>query len=98
MHFMNKARGRHMSGEAMGGEQRPENEHHAGALPDIHIKSHANGHTVHIMHQDGRHEPFEHEHGDTDGIKAHIDEHLGHGSHEEGGEPGMGEAAHELTE
>ena len=84
MHFMNRQRGRHMSG----GE-----EHHGGehqAKPDIHIKSHSGGHTVHVMHQDGRHEKHEHEDGDTQGIAEHVHELLGNGDQgtgESGGEP-----------
>lgn len=73
MHFMNRQRGRHMSG----GE-----EHHGGgeAKPQIHIHSHENGHTVHIMHPDGQHEKHEHEDGDSEGMAAHIHEHLGNGA------------------
>jgi hypothetical protein len=67
MHFMNKARGRHL----MGGEQRPENEH--GQQPSIFIHSHAGGHTVHLFHADGTHEV---------GNDEHVHDALGHHEHD----------------
>lgn len=78
-HFMNKQHGKHM-GHDEAAPAAEHGEHHAAGAehkPSIHIHSHAKGHTVHIMHKDGAHEKHEHEHGDTEGIKAHIDEHLG---------------------
>jgi hypothetical protein len=79
MHFMNKAHGAHMTGkpqsaEPSGDVHQESGEHHA---PSIHIHSHSAGHTVHIMHKDGRHTKTEHQSGDTEGIKAHIEQHLG---------------------
>src|SRR5438270_12303906 len=78
---MNPQRGQHMGGEEHGGssgEHGGGNEHeHGGKLPDIHIKSHSAGHTVHIMHQDGRHESHEHAHGDTEGMAEHVHNYLG---------------------
>jgi len=75
-HYMNPARGSHMRGEDEDkGRSGGKSKH-----PQIHIHSHAKGHTVHIMHGDGRHEEHEHERGDTKGIKQHIDMHLGAGN------------------
>ncbi len=75
-HFMNKQHGEHMKQGA--------SEHHGegGGKPSIHIHSHSAGHTVHIMHPDGRHEQHEHEHGDAEGIAQHVHEHLGAGGEE----------------
>lgn len=89
--FMNKNVGHHMgasheemhSGEkaapAAAQSDHAEHEHGGGNHPQIHIHSHAKGHTVHVMHSDGRHEKHEHESGDTEGIKSHIDTQLGGG-------------------
>jgi hypothetical protein len=78
MHFMNKQHGAHMTGKPVGEESGDVHEesgqHHA---PQIHIHSHAKGHTVHIMHHDGRHEKHEHEHGDSEGMAEHLHTHLG---------------------
>src|SRR4051812_35178783 len=82
-HFMNKQHGAHMGHEPE--KSASSREEHSGAthhLPSIHIHSHENGHTVHILHHDGQHESHEHEHGDSDGIAEHIHQHLG-------GEPGQ---------
>jgi hypothetical protein len=76
MHFMNRQRGRHMGGDKEAGGALDESK---SEKPDINIKSHANGHTVHIMHPDGRHEQHPHDAGDVEGIAAHIHEHLGSG-------------------
>lgn len=80
MHFMNRQRGRHMSGgqEQGGGNQ--------AKKPQITIHSHSAGHTVHIMHPDGQHEQHEHEDGDSHGIAEHIHEHLGNGGADGHGE------------
>ena len=75
---MNKQRGAHMDGKQFGEEasdvKQESGQHHP---PHIHIHSHAKGHTVHIMHDDGAHEKHEHAHGDSDGIAEHIHQHLG---------------------
>ena len=63
------------------------------APPSIHIHSHTGGHTVHILHKDGRHEMHQHGHGDTDGISQHIQTHLGAGSAPESAPLGMDEEA-----
>lgn len=84
-HYMNPQRAKHMSGED-GKEKKGGKKH-----PSIHIHSHAKGHTVHIMHPDGRHEMHEHGHGDTEGMKQHLDTHLraaGQDHGEGGGEGG----------
>jgi hypothetical protein len=47
-----------------------------GSMPHMHIHTHAKGHTVHIMHPNGKHEKHEHEHGDAEGIAAHVHEHF----------------------
>lgn len=65
---------------------KPPVQSHGGEAPDIHIKSHSAGHTVHVMHKDGGSDKSEHQPGDTEGIKAKIDEHLGGGLPEMGGE------------
>lgn len=81
MHHMNPQRGRHM-----GAKDESQSGDHQGK-PDIHIKSHEQGHTLHVMHQDGRHEKFEHEDGDTHGMAEHLHEQLGNdGSDREQGE------------
>jgi len=76
-HFMNPAHGSHLQGnkgKPAGDVDAGSGQHH---LPHIHIHSHAEGHTVHIMHHDGTHTKHDHEHGDAEGIAAHIHEHLG---------------------
>ena len=82
MTFMNKQRGAHMGHKeepvtSHHGSDKEPNQDHGGEAPDIMIKSHAKGHTVTIMHHDGRSESHEHSKGDTEGIKAHIDQHIG---------------------
>ena len=47
--------------------------------PHIFVHSHTAGHTVHIHHHNGQHEKHEHAKGDVEGIKSHIDQHLGGG-------------------
>jgi len=71
--------GRHLSGgeEEKKPEPKGKKEHGGHDRPQIHIHSHAKGHTVHILHQDGRHEKHEHGHGDSEGIAQHIHEQLG---------------------
>lgn len=69
---MNKQREQHMEGGA-------QNQGQGAKHPNIHIHSHAKGHTVHIMHHDGAHEKHEHEHGDAEGIASHIHQHIGGG-------------------
>lgn len=90
-HFMNPQRGRHMSGEAGDGSEGGHEGH--AQKPHISIHSHPHGHTVHIMHHDGKHEKHEHAHGDTEGIAAHIHQHLGDGGQDHGyssgGEDGL---------
>jgi hypothetical protein len=85
-HFMNKQHGAHMQGnkgEPSKDVGEKDGQHHA---PSIHIHSHSKGHTVHVMHHSGEHTKHEHGHGDVEGIKAHIDKHLGsNGSDMEGG-------------
>jgi hypothetical protein len=66
-----------------------EGAHEGAGHPHIFVHSHSKGHTVHIHHQDGRHEKHEHAKGDAEGIAAHIHEHYGGG----GGEHAMGAAA-----
>jgi hypothetical protein len=85
---MNKQREAHMSGKEGEGEGR----HKKGGHPHIFIHSHAGGHTVHIMHPDGRHEKHEHPHGDAEGIAQHVHTHLGAGGHS-GQDHGVGDAS-----
>lgn len=100
MHYMNKAHGEHMTGK----KEAPPAEHDAqngpqdhgggGESPDLFIKSHAKGTTVHIMHSDGRHEAHEHGKGDAEGVASHIHEHIG-------GEPGQdhgGSSGHDMED
>jgi hypothetical protein len=85
-HFMNPAVGRHMTegrkamsetDSAHGGTEKGGK---AGSkMPQMHIHTHSKGHTVHVMHANGKHEQHEHAHGDTEGMKAHIDQHFGSG-------------------
>lgn len=100
-HFMNPQRGKHMGNHEPAFESKSNEEENDGGgessdeKPQIHIHSHEKGHTVHVMHKDGRHEKHEHGHGDTEGVKQHIDKHLGdvgqdHGSPGEGSSEGFG--------
>lgn len=77
-HFMNPAHAQHFGGQSAA---QPADDVHQDSgqhePPQIHIHSHTEGHTVHIMHHDGRHEKHEHESGDSEGIAAHIHTHLG---------------------
>jgi len=100
---MNPQHGKHMTEGEHGDEKdakdakdvhKQTGQHHA---PSIHIHSHAKGHTVHIMHQDGGHEKHEHAHGDADGIAQHVHDHLGGGEGQTHGEDsGMGGELEEL--
>lgn len=76
--FMNKQHGAHMGGgesaKPSGDVSQADGQHHP---PHIHIHSHAQGHTVHVMHHDGTHTKHEHAQGDAEGIAAHIHKHLG---------------------
>lgn len=78
MHFMNKSHGMHMGAKP---EAQPADDMHQESgqheTPQIHIHSHDEGHTVHIMHSNGQHEKHEHEHGDAEGIASHIHQHIG---------------------
>ena len=97
-HYMNPHHGRHMSGkeetppEPKGGKKGGSQGH--GGKPHIHIHSHSAGHTVHVMHSDGRHESHEHPAGDTEGIASHIHENLGAG----GGQPSAGDDGGDLLD
>jgi hypothetical protein len=85
MGMMNPFHAKHMAGTDMakahsgspteGGKGGSEHS----TMPQIHIHTHAKGHTVHIMHPNGHHEKHEHAHGDVDGMHAHLEEHLGGG-------------------
>jgi len=88
MGYMNPSYGRMMEGGGEGSREQDEGpaakkEEGKRAAhdkpPHIHIHSHEGGHTVHIMHHDGTHEKHEHEHGDAEGIAAHIHTHIGDG-------------------
>jgi hypothetical protein len=48
------------------------------------IHSHQKGVTVHVFHHSGQHEMHEHQHGDAEGIAAHVHQH--HGGSMGGGE------------
>jgi hypothetical protein len=79
MYNMNKQRGAHMEGQG-GDSIKGAHDVEQGSgqhLPHIHIHSHSQGHTVHIMHHSGQHEKFEHSHGDAQGMAEHIHQHLG---------------------
>ena len=77
---MNPAHGAHMGQKAHDVPAKEAGDVHASSgqhhMPSIHIHSHAQGHTVHIMHPDGKHEKFEHEAGDSDGMAEHLHNHL----------------------
>jgi hypothetical protein len=98
-HFMNPARGKHMSlgheGNSAHGAGDVEDKSGQHKPPHIFIHSHSKGHTVHIHHADGGHEKHEHSHGDADGIAEHIHQHLGAAGGQpvasEGGPPPMEE-------
>ena len=70
---MNPQRQAHLSGGA-------QNQGQGAKHPHILIHSHSGGHTVHILHHDGRHEKHEHELGDAEGIAQHIHQHIGGGA------------------
>lgn len=84
-HFMNPARAKHMGSTGnMGASESQadgagdvDQESGQHTAPSIHIHSHDQGHTVHIMHANGKSEKSEHEHGDAEGIAAHIHSHIG---------------------
>src|SRR5882762_9022893 len=85
-HFMNPARGKHMSqdsGTDAGAVSGESEQHHA---PHIHVHPHTKGVTVHVMHHDGTHTKHEHAHGDADGIAAHIHKHIGGAAGQDHGE------------
>jgi len=83
-HFMDSQHGAHFGAGSIGHEgtskagagdvEEKSGQHRA---PHIHIHSHSQGHTVHIMHHNGQHEQHEHAHGDSEGIAEHIHQHLG---------------------
>lgn len=84
--FMNPAHGAHMmagrkamseTDSAHGGTEKGGKK--GSKMPQMHIHTHAKGHTVHIMHPDGKHEKHEHAHGDAEGMAAHLHEHFGSG-------------------
>lgn len=83
MHFMNKSHGQHMTGKPATpppsdpAEEQPSSDQDAGSMPDILIKSHSKGHTVHVMHSSGAHEKHEHAKGDSAGVTEHITKHMG---------------------
>lgn len=82
--YMNPAHGKHMEG----GHEAP--PHHAPAghhPPHIHIHRAAGKTHVHILHHDSAPEMHEHDPNDTEGIKAHIDEHYGAGGDADAMEP-----------
>jgi len=91
---MNKQRQSHMGGGEHSAGHPP---HGSGDVadksgqhrpPHIHVHSHSRGHTVHIMHDDGRHEQHEHAPGDAEGIAQHIHQNIGNGG-QPVGENGM---------
>lgn len=81
---MNPQRGKHMEMGAGGGEDEHDEHEESNEDPQIHIHSHAKGHTVHIMHKSGKHEQHEHSKGDTEGIAEHIHKNLGAGGQDHG--------------
>lgn len=95
-HYMNKRHGEHMEGheeapEPKGKEKGKGGKHH----PSIHIHSHSGGHTVHVMHGDGRHEMHEHQSGDAEGVAQHVHDNLG-GQPSAGGGAGEGDGTEDL--
>jgi len=86
MHFMNRQRGRHMSGESEHEDGGAQNQGQGAKHPHIAIHSHSQGHTVHITHPDGQHESHDHEAGDAEGIAAHIHQHIGRDGEQRPGE------------
>jgi hypothetical protein len=65
------------SGKHVTSGEKEEATGHSSHKPHIHVHSHSQGHTVHIMHHDGTHEKHEHPHGDAEGIAQHVHTHLG---------------------
>jgi hypothetical protein len=82
---------KHEEGKRAAHDVEPHHRPHIG----IHTHHHPDGavshHTVVITHHDGRVEDHRHEAHDTDGIAAHIHEHLGEGAAPEGHESAGGE-------
>lgn len=100
-HFMNPSMGKHFGSEEGDDTSEGEGKKKVGAkgLPDIHIKSHDKGHTVHILpHKDSGMAPEQHEHelGDADGIVEHIRKHLGKVGQDHGDKGGEGSGTEEL--
>ena len=62
----------------LGGSSENEHEHDRDGdrQCQIMIHSHAKGHTVHIMHSDSKREAQTSVPGNTEGIKAHVNEHI----------------------
>jgi hypothetical protein len=89
--FMNKQHGAQFGGEndlAVDHEDDNSDKNSktkSSRKPDIHIKSHEKGHTVHVMHQDGRHDMTEHAKGDGKGISKIVAKHLGNAGQDHGG-------------
>lgn len=96
---MNPQRNAHMEqgmgvqpGEEADDVKQGSGQHHP---PHIHIhKGHGGKTHVHIMHHDKEDEHHEHDEGDTEGVKTHVDAHYGSGGGEkmeppEGNEIGL---------
>jgi len=90
-HYMNKRHGEHMGNHeaAIEPKGKEKSAKGGGHHPHIHIHSHSGGHTVHVMHPDGRHEAHEHAKGDADGIAQHVHDNLG-GQPSAGAPDGLG--------
>lgn len=105
-HFMNPAMGKHFGAEEREETAEGEGKKHGAAkgnkhMPDIHIKSHEHGHTVHILpHKDSNMAPETHEHefGDVEGMSKHLHEHFGKAGQDHGGSSESGGATDELGE
>lgn len=81
--FMNKQRGKHLgaSDDELNADAQPSGDVSSDSgqheAPDIHIASHANGHTIHVTHKDGRSESHEHPKGDIEGVTSRVKSSLG---------------------
>lgn len=73
---MNPQRERHMHEGGVHGES------HGHGKPDVHVKSHKGGHTVHILHQDGAHEDGG-THHDAESVAEQVKHALGGSSSRE---------------
>lgn len=73
-HFMNPQHAKHMGGSQDVGQHSGQHQ-----PPQIHMGAAGDKMRVTVTHHDGNVETSDHDFGDTDGMKSHIDKHYGQG-------------------